>query len=108
MKVDSDYSVIKKYSTTRLHIHPTHRHILTVFCLIIPCIGSTMEVNISHRSRQEILSTADLAQPDLFRNAQNELVQLMKMVGSLPEKFKILTAFVLSSILLLSLSKKLL
>lgn len=51
------------------------RHIIEMY--IVP--GSTMEVNISHRSRQEILSTADLAQPDLFRNAQNELVQLMKM-----------------------------
>lgn len=51
-----------------------------------------MEVNISHRSRQDILSTADLAQPDLFRNALNELVQLMIMVSSSPEKFIILLA----------------
>ncbi|KAA8529684.1 hypothetical protein F0562_034216 [Nyssa sinensis] len=41
--------------------------------------GATMEVNISHRSRQEILTTLDLAHPDLFKNALNELVQLMKM-----------------------------
>ena len=40
-----------------------------------------MEVNISHRSRQEILTTADLAHSDLFNNALNELLQLMKMVG---------------------------
>ncbi|KAG5521954.1 hypothetical protein RHGRI_034242 [Rhododendron griersonianum] len=51
------------------------RHIIEKY--IVP--GSTMEVNISHRSRQDILSTADLAQPDLFRNALNELVQLMIM-----------------------------
>ncbi|KAL6543613.1 G-protein signaling regulator protein [Orobanche gracilis] len=41
--------------------------------------GSAMEVNISHRCRQEILSTLDLAHPDLFKNAVNELMQLMKM-----------------------------
>lgn len=41
-----------------------------------------MEVNICHRSRQEILTTLDLARPDLFNNALNELMQLMKMVGS--------------------------
>ncbi|KAK2972196.1 hypothetical protein RJ640_030741 [Escallonia rubra] len=40
--------------------------------------GATMEVNISHRSRQEILSTLDLAHPDLFKNALNELMRLMK------------------------------
>lgn len=51
-----------------------------------------MEVNISHRCRQDILITADLAQPDLFRNALNELVQLMIMVSSSPEKFIILLA----------------
>ena len=43
--------------------------------------GATMEVNISHRSRQEILATLDLAQPTLFQNAVNELMLLMKMVG---------------------------
>ncbi|KAL6566543.1 G-protein signaling regulator protein [Orobanche gracilis] len=41
--------------------------------------GAAMEVNISHRCRQEILSTLDLAHPDLFKNAVNELMQLMKM-----------------------------
>jgi hypothetical protein len=40
-----------------------------------------MEVNISHRSRQEILTTADLSHPNLFNNALNEVMQLMKMVG---------------------------
>lgn len=39
-----------------------------------------MEVNISHRSRQAILSTTDLTHPDLFTDALNELIQLMKMV----------------------------
>lgn len=43
-----------------------------------------MEVNISHRCRQEILTTADLAHPDLFNNALNELLQLMKMVSLFP------------------------
>ncbi|XP_024023940.1 regulator of G-protein signaling 1 [Morus notabilis] len=41
--------------------------------------GATMEVNISHRSRQEILTTSNLADPHLFSNALNELIQLMKM-----------------------------
>ncbi|KAJ4974773.1 hypothetical protein NE237_007947 [Protea cynaroides] len=41
--------------------------------------GVEMEVNISHRIRQEILGTSDLAHPDLFTGAINELVQLMKM-----------------------------
>ncbi|CAL2231050.1 unnamed protein product [Prunus armeniaca] len=43
--------------------------------------GATMEVNISHRSRQAILTTSNLAQPNLFNDALNELIQLMKMVG---------------------------
>lgn len=47
-----------------------------------------MEVNISHRSRQEILTTSNLADPDLFRNALNELIQLMKMVGNLLAPFE--------------------
>ncbi|KAL2519644.1 Regulator of G-protein signaling 1 [Abeliophyllum distichum] len=51
------------------------RHIIDKY--IAP--GATMEVNISHRCRQEILSTLDLAHPDLFKNAVNELMQLMKM-----------------------------
>ncbi|XP_043687159.1 regulator of G-protein signaling 1-like isoform X2 [Telopea speciosissima] len=41
--------------------------------------GAAMEVNISHRTRQEILGTSDLAHLDLFNGAINELVQLMKM-----------------------------
>ncbi|KAK4789434.1 hypothetical protein SAY86_016738 [Trapa natans] len=41
--------------------------------------GSVMEVNISHRCRQEILTTPDMAHPLLFDNALNELLQLMKM-----------------------------
>ncbi|KAG6407941.1 hypothetical protein SASPL_130942 [Salvia splendens] len=51
------------------------RHIIDTY--ITP--GATMEVNISHRCRQDILSTPDLAHPDLFKNALNELIQLMKM-----------------------------
>ncbi|KAM0062423.1 putative RGS domain-containing protein [Helianthus debilis subsp. tardiflorus] len=41
--------------------------------------GSPMEVNISHRTRQEILTTLDLAHPDLFKNAVNELLHLINM-----------------------------
>jgi hypothetical protein len=41
--------------------------------------GASMEVNISHRSRQDILTTLDLSQPGLFNNTLNELMHLMKM-----------------------------
>lgn len=41
-----------------------------------------MEVNIAHRTRQEILDTSDLAHPDLFNAAMGELLLLMKMVRS--------------------------
>ncbi|XP_020527667.1 regulator of G-protein signaling 1 isoform X1 [Amborella trichopoda] len=41
--------------------------------------GSAMEVNISHKTRQEILGTTDLAHPDLFNHAISELMQLIKM-----------------------------
>ncbi|XP_073306212.1 regulator of G-protein signaling 1-like isoform X1 [Primulina huaijiensis] len=51
------------------------RHIIDEY--ISP--GSPMEVNISHRSRQEILNTPDLANPNLFDSALNELMHLMKM-----------------------------
>ncbi|KAH6821470.1 REGULATOR OF G-PROTEIN SIGNALING 1 [Perilla frutescens var. hirtella] len=51
------------------------RHIIDMY--ITP--GAAMEVNISHRCRQEIISTPDLAHPDLFKNALTELIQLMKM-----------------------------
>lgn len=42
--------------------------------------GAAMEVNISHRTRQEILTTSNLAQPNLFNDALTELIQLMRMV----------------------------
>lgn len=45
--------------------------------------GAEMEVNISHRSRQEILNTTNLADTNLFNNALNELMQLMKTVDYL-------------------------
>ncbi|XP_073032854.1 regulator of G-protein signaling 1-like isoform X2 [Primulina eburnea] len=51
------------------------RHIIDKY--ITP--GSTMEVNISHRSRQQILNTPDLTNLDLFNSALNELMHLMKM-----------------------------
>ncbi|KAF8399837.1 hypothetical protein HHK36_015733 [Tetracentron sinense] len=50
------------------------RHIIEKYIVA----GATMELNISHRSRQEILSTLDLAHPDLFNNVINEVMQLMK------------------------------
>ncbi|XP_057816520.2 regulator of G-protein signaling 1 isoform X3 [Cryptomeria japonica] len=42
-------------------------------------VGSPMEINISHQMRQEVLNTTDLAHPDLFKHAINEMVQLMRM-----------------------------
>lgn len=51
------------------------RHIIDRYIVA----GATMEVNISHRSRQQILGTLDLTHPDLFKNALNEVMQLMKM-----------------------------
>ncbi|KAH7570404.1 hypothetical protein JRO89_XS05G0101700 [Xanthoceras sorbifolium] len=51
------------------------RHIIEKYIVA----GASMEVNISHRTRQEILTTPDLAHPDLFNNAINELMQLLKM-----------------------------
>ncbi|XP_077252087.1 REGULATOR OF G-PROTEIN SIGNALING 1 isoform X2 [Tasmannia lanceolata] len=51
------------------------RHIIEKYILS----GSAMEVNISHRTRQEILATLDLAHPDLFKHAITELMQLIKM-----------------------------
>ncbi|WZZ74020.1 hypothetical protein YC2023_085390 [Brassica napus] len=41
--------------------------------------GAEMEVNLSHKTRQEILTTQDLTHPDLFKNALNEVMQLIKM-----------------------------
>ncbi|KAK9191745.1 hypothetical protein WN943_020360 [Citrus x changshan-huyou] len=51
------------------------RHIIEKYIVA----GASMEVNISHRTRQEILTTSNLARPDLFNNAINELMQLVKM-----------------------------
>ncbi|WVZ09025.1 hypothetical protein V8G54_022371 [Vigna mungo] len=50
------------------------RHIIQKYIVA----GAAMEVNISHRSKQEILSTSNLARPDLFQNALNEIIQLMR------------------------------
>ncbi|KAF2301755.1 hypothetical protein GH714_028912 [Hevea brasiliensis] len=57
------------------------RHIIEKYIVA----GAATEVNISHRTRQEILTTVDLAHPDLFNNAINEVLQLMKMVGCLSQ-----------------------
>ncbi|KAL5760025.1 hypothetical protein ACOSP7_018522 [Xanthoceras sorbifolium] len=61
------------------------RHIIEKYIVA----GASMEVNISHRTRQEILTTPDLAHPDLFNNAINELMQLLKMVTKVPKAIKI-------------------
>lgn len=58
-------------------------HFYWVLSMILCCTGAAMEVNISHRTQQEILTTTNLAHPDLFNNALNELIQLMKTVGCL-------------------------
>ncbi|XP_010556357.1 PREDICTED: regulator of G-protein signaling 1 [Tarenaya hassleriana] len=50
------------------------RHIIEKYIVA----GSEMEVNISHKTRQEILNTQDLAHPNLFKNALNEVMQLIK------------------------------
>ncbi|KAF6157564.1 hypothetical protein GIB67_004502 [Kingdonia uniflora] len=50
------------------------RHIIENYIVA----GAMMEVNISHRTRQEILNTLDLTHPELFDNATSELMQLMK------------------------------
>ncbi|GMI75078.1 REGULATOR OF G-PROTEIN SIGNALING 1 [Hibiscus trionum] len=50
------------------------RHIINKYIIA----GAAMEVNLSHRSRQAILNTTDLTHPDLFTDALNELIQLMK------------------------------
>ncbi|KAM5568050.1 regulator of G-protein signaling 1 [Rosa sericea] len=51
------------------------RHIIDKYIIA----GAAMEVNISHRTRQEILTTSNLAQPNLFNDALTELTHLMKM-----------------------------
>lgn len=51
------------------------RHIIEKYI----AAGAPMEVNISHRIRQDILSTNDLSHTDLFKNALGELMQLMKL-----------------------------
>ncbi|KAK8526356.1 hypothetical protein V6N12_020828 [Hibiscus sabdariffa] len=50
------------------------RHIINKYIIA----GAAMEVNISHRCRQAILNTTDITHPDLFTDALNELIQLMK------------------------------
>ncbi|CAI0627204.1 unnamed protein product [Linum tenue] len=50
------------------------RHIIEKYVVA----GAPMEVNISYRARQDILTTTNLADPDLFSAALNEVMQLMK------------------------------
>ncbi|KAJ4877926.1 Regulator of G-protein signaling 1 [Raphanus sativus] len=51
------------------------RHIMEKFIVA----GAEMEVNVSHKTRQEILTTQDLTHTDLFKNALNEVMHLIKM-----------------------------
>ncbi|CAN6972258.1 hypothetical protein IGI04_035221 [Brassica rapa subsp. trilocularis] len=51
------------------------RHIMEKFIVA----GAEMEVNVSHKTRQDILTTQDLTHLDLFKNALNEVMQLIKM-----------------------------
>nr|XP_016490764.1 PREDICTED: regulator of G-protein signaling 1-like isoform X1 [Nicotiana tabacum] len=51
------------------------RHIIEKYI----AAGAPREVNISHRIRQEILSSNDLSHADLFKNTLGELMQLMKL-----------------------------
>ncbi|KAH7681517.1 Regulator of G-protein signaling RGS protein [Dioscorea alata] len=50
------------------------RHIIEKYIVS----GAEMEVNISHKTRQEILNTLDIAHTDLFNHAINEIIHLMK------------------------------
>ncbi|XP_074274350.1 regulator of G-protein signaling 1 [Silene latifolia] len=50
------------------------RHIIQKY--IVP--GAPMEVNISHRCREQILNTIDLSHPNLFKSAVIELLHLMR------------------------------
>ncbi|VFQ87668.1 unnamed protein product [Cuscuta campestris] len=51
------------------------RHIIEKYIVA----GAPMEVNISHHCRQGILTTTNLAHPQLFQNALGELMHLMKL-----------------------------
>ncbi|KAF8100900.1 hypothetical protein N665_0214s0059 [Sinapis alba] len=51
------------------------RHIMEKFIVA----GGEMEVNLSHKTRQEILTTQDLTHIDLFKKALNEVMQLINM-----------------------------
>ncbi|XP_062197596.1 regulator of G-protein signaling 1 isoform X4 [Phragmites australis] len=51
------------------------RHIIEKYIVT----GAEMEINISHRTHQEILGTSDLTHPNLFDNAVAEILQLIKL-----------------------------
>ncbi|CAH9117358.1 unnamed protein product [Cuscuta europaea] len=51
------------------------RHIIEKYIVA----GAPLEVNISHHCRQGILTTTDLAHPQLFHSALGELMHLMKL-----------------------------
>lgn len=60
-----------------------------------------MEVNISHKTRQEILNTLDIAHTDLFNHAINEIIHLMKTVKYYLLSFPLNVFFVFSHHLLI-------
>ncbi|XP_062182064.1 regulator of G-protein signaling 1-like [Phragmites australis] len=51
------------------------RHIIEKYIVA----GAEMEINISHRTRQQILDTPDLTHPNLFDNSVGVIMQLIKM-----------------------------
>jgi len=69
------------HELNKIHIGDTARRIYMAGHIIEQYIAvdSPLEINISHHMRQEILNTADLAHPDLFTNAVNEMVRMMQM-----------------------------
>ncbi|XP_058093840.1 regulator of G-protein signaling 1 isoform X2 [Magnolia sinica] len=68
------------HELSKIHVDDSVRRVYMARHIIEKYIisGAEMEVNISHRTRQEILGTLDLAHPILFDHAISELMQLMK------------------------------
>ncbi|KAL3636423.1 hypothetical protein CASFOL_020970 [Castilleja foliolosa] len=57
------------------------RHIIDNYITPDRCNNGGEHISYSHRCRLEILSTLDLAHPNLFKNLINKLIQLMKTSG---------------------------
>nr|XP_034581347.1 regulator of G-protein signaling 1 isoform X2 [Setaria viridis] len=69
------------YDLKKIHLDDSIRRIYMARHIIEKYIdaGAEMEINISHRTRQEILGTPDLTHPNLFDSAVSEILQLIKM-----------------------------